>query len=151
MHGTLSRLPGSRRRFKLTPEFLAILEEQMRVDDETTATLLVKIVNSVGYDVFISTIVRAWKILGWTFHGSRYCQMIRAQNKEKRMEWACKNLHKNFKNIIWTDESMIHSLISYSFIFIDSLIHDSFYSASSCLVTGALATPYLFCCTTHLA
>jgi len=42
MHGTLSRLPGSGRRFKLTPDILAIIEEQMRVDDETTATQLVK-------------------------------------------------------------------------------------------------------------
>ena len=37
MHGTLSRLPGSGRHFKLTPDILAIIEEQMRVDDETTA------------------------------------------------------------------------------------------------------------------
>ena len=51
MHGTLSRLPGSGRRFKLTPDILTIIKEQMRVNDETTATQLVKIVNAVGYDV----------------------------------------------------------------------------------------------------
>ena len=79
----------------------------MHTDDETTATQLVKIVNATGYDISTNTIVRARRILGWTFHGSRYCQIIRTQNKEKRMEWACENLHKNFENIVWTDESMI--------------------------------------------
>ena len=51
MHGTLPRLPGSERRFKLTPGILAIIEEEMCVDDETTATQLVKIVNTAGYDI----------------------------------------------------------------------------------------------------
>ena len=59
-----------------------MIEERMRTDDETTATQLVKMVNAVGYNVSKSTIIRARKILGWTFHGSRYCQMIRTQNKE---------------------------------------------------------------------
>ena len=80
--GTLSHLPGSGRCFKLTPDILAIIEEQMRMDNETTATQLVKIVNAVGYDVSKSTIVQALRILRWTFHGSRYCQMIREQRKE---------------------------------------------------------------------
>ena len=79
-HGTLSRLPGSGRRFKLTPEVLAIIEERMRADNEATATQLVKIVNAAGYDISKSAIVRARRILGWTFHGTRYCQMIRAQD-----------------------------------------------------------------------
>ncbi len=63
MHGTLSRLPGSGCRFKQTPKILAIVEEQMRVDDETAAAQLVKIVNAVGYDVSKSTIVQARRIL----------------------------------------------------------------------------------------
>ncbi len=58
-----SHLPRSGRRFKLTPDILAIIEEQLRVDDETTATQLVKIVNAVGYDVSKSTIVRVQRIL----------------------------------------------------------------------------------------
>ena len=57
MHGTLSRLPGRGCRFNLTPDIWAIIEEQMRMDDETTATQLVKIVNAVGYNLSESTIV----------------------------------------------------------------------------------------------
>ena len=81
-HGTLSRLPGSGRRFKLMPEALAMIEAQMQADNETTATQLVKMLNAAGYDVSRSTNIRAWRRLGWTFHGSRYCQMVRTQNKE---------------------------------------------------------------------
>ena len=116
-HGTLSRLPGSGRRFKLTPEALAMIEAQMQADDETTATQLVKMLNAAGYDVSRSTIIRARRRLGWTFHGSRYCQMIRAQNKEKRIIWARANEHNTFDTIVWTDESMIqlenHRTFSY--------------------------------------
>ena len=63
-HTTLSRLPGSGHRFKLTSDILAIIEDQMTEDDETTATQLVKIVNTAGYNVSKSTIIRAWRILG---------------------------------------------------------------------------------------
>ena len=116
-HGTLCRLPGSGGRFKLTPEVLAMIEERMRTNDETTATQFVKMVNTVGYNVSKSTTVRVQRILSWTFHGSGYCQINRTQNKEKRMQWACENLHNRFTNIIWTDESMIqlenHRTFSY--------------------------------------
>ena len=79
----LCHLPGSGRRFKLTPEVLAMIKYRMRTDDETTATQLVKMVNAAGYNMSTSTIIWARKILSWTFHGSRYCQMIRTQNKER--------------------------------------------------------------------
>ena len=106
-HGTIHCLPGSGRCFQLTPEVLAIIEERMQEDDETTASQLVRILNAQGYTVSKPTIVRARKILGWTFHGSRYCQMIRNNNKEKRVEWARENLNNTFENVVWTDESMI--------------------------------------------
>jgi len=83
----------------------AIIEERMQEDDETTASQLVRILNEQGYTVSKPTIVRARKILGWTFHGSRYCQMIRNNNKEKRVEWARENLNNTFENVVWTDES----------------------------------------------
>ena len=75
------------------PDILVIIEKQMRADNETTATQLVKIVNAAQYDVFKSTIVQARGILGWTFNSSRYCHMIRAPNKEKRMEQTVNRYH----------------------------------------------------------
>ena len=96
-HGTLSPLPGSGRRFKLTPETLAMIEAQMQADDETTATQLVKMLNAAGYDVSRSTIIRARRRLGWTFHGSRYCQMIRTQNKEKTDHMGTRQRTQHFR------------------------------------------------------
>ena len=47
-HGTPSCLPGSSRRFKLTPKALAMIEAQMQSDDETTAT---QMLNAAGFDI----------------------------------------------------------------------------------------------------
>ena len=47
------------------------------------------------------------KLLGWTFRGSAYCQLIRAQNKEKRLEWAESYLHDGFEDVVWTDETTV--------------------------------------------
>ena len=47
--GTIHRLPGSGRISKITEEIKAIVEEQMREDDETTAIQLHKLLNDKGY------------------------------------------------------------------------------------------------------
>ena len=52
------------------------------------------------------TLIRARLILGWAFHGSRYCQKIRERNKEKLVLWARENLGNKFEDVVWTDESM---------------------------------------------
>ena len=100
VHRTLSHLHGSGGCFKPTPEVLAIIEAQIQADDQATATQLVKVVDAKGYKVSKSTIIRAHRTLGWTFHGSRYCQMIREQNKEKRVVWTHENINNNFDNVV---------------------------------------------------
>ncbi len=116
-HETISHLPGSGRPFKLTREMLDVIEEQMGQDDENTATQLVRILEERGYKVSKTTIVRARPILGWTFHGSHYCHLIRSVNKEKGLQWAVKNRDNNFEAVRWMDESMIqlenHRTFSY--------------------------------------
>ena len=106
-HGTISHLPGSGRRHKITSEMVGIIEERMNEDDKTTATQLIKLLEDQGYKISKSTILRARKILGWTFHGSKYCQLIRKKNKEMRVKWATENFRNDFKYVVWTDESMI--------------------------------------------
>lgn len=49
--GTIQRLPGSGRISKITEEIKAIVEEQMRADDETTAVQLHKLLNDRGYAI----------------------------------------------------------------------------------------------------
>ena len=64
----------------------------------------------IGFDISIKTILRCRKQLGWTYRGSAYCQMIRAVNKEKRLEWAREYLCESedgFGDVIFSDESTI--------------------------------------------
>lgn len=72
---------GSGRPTKVTPAILAIVEQKMVEDDETTAVQLHKLLTEKGHSISISTIMRARRELGWTFHGSAYCQLIRDVNK----------------------------------------------------------------------
>ena len=89
----------------------------MKHNDETTATQILKMLEEGGHKVSLTTIIRARKNLGWTFHGSRYCQLIREKNKEKRVAWAREHLTDNFAGVVWTNEFMIqlenHRTFSY--------------------------------------
>ena len=110
--GTIRRRPGSGRPTKVTAEFKAIVEEQMRADDEITAVQLHALLKSKGYDISLRTILRCRTSLGWTFRGSAYCQLIRQANKQKWLEWARRYSTESqrqdlFKDVIWSDESSI--------------------------------------------
>ena len=41
-----------------------------------------------GFKISMCMVKRAKKTREWTFHGSRYCQLIQNANKEKRVQWA---------------------------------------------------------------
>lgn len=84
----IRRRSGSGRPTKITAEIKAIVNEYMRKDEETTATQLHALLVSCGYSTSLRTILRCRTALGWPFRGSSYCQLIRAQNKEKRLAWA---------------------------------------------------------------
>ena len=108
--GTIARRPGSGRPTKVTEEVKRIVEEQMRVDDETTAYQLHQLLTSKGYGLSLRTILRCRTALGWTFRGSSYCQLIREVNKTKRLEWArqfVSEASSGFEDVIWTDEATV--------------------------------------------
>ena len=108
--GTIARKPGSGRPSKITSEIKAIVDEQMRTDDETTAVQLHALLKSKGYDISLRTILRCRTSLGWTFRGSAYCQLIRDVNKQKRLEWARtyqSEAENGFNNIIWSNECTV--------------------------------------------
>ena len=81
----------------------------MQSDDETTATQLQHVLNQSGFNISLATIKRCRKELGWTFQGSRYCQLIREPNKLKRLEFAQKCIADNetFCDVIWSDETSV--------------------------------------------
>ena len=57
------------------------------------------------------------KTLGWTFHGSRYCQLIRNANNKKRVQWVKDNLHSSFDDVVWTDGSTIQLENNWMFLY----------------------------------
>ena len=80
----------------------------MEADDERTATQLHQMLIQNGTLISLQTILRCRTALGWTFHGSAYCQLIRNENKTKRPIWARNYLseaEKGFGDVIWTDDS----------------------------------------------
>ena len=69
--GTIKRKPGSRRPSKVTAEVKRTVEEQMRLDDETTATQLHALLNCRGNSLSLRTILRCRTSRGWTFGAVR--------------------------------------------------------------------------------
>lgn len=104
---TISRKPGSGLPPKLTPALQQLIEDTMASNDETTATQLQAIFASLNVYVSLATIVRNRVELGWTYRGSAYCQLIRQQNKVKRLDWARTCINDDFSNVIWTDETSV--------------------------------------------
>ena len=110
--GSVGRQAGSGRRTSQTTEVKTIVEEAMRKDDETTAIQLRSILSAKGYRLSLTTILRCRKLLGWTFRGSAYCQMIRETNKAKHLEWAQQYLSEaldenGFLDVVFTDETSV--------------------------------------------
>ena len=94
--GTIVRKTWSGRPFKISQDIKQIVKVQMRADDETTARQLHCLLTNKGYNISLRTILRCRTILGWTFRGSSYCQLIRTANKQKRVEWAVENTNLDF-------------------------------------------------------
>jgi len=105
--GYIGRKPGSGMTLKLSPAILELIEQCMQEDDETTATQLQTRLAAHNVHVSLSTVLRNRRQLGWIYRGSAYCQLIRNENKQKRLEWAQRNLHDTFEDVIWTDEASI--------------------------------------------
>ena len=99
---TIARKPGSGRPSKITDYVRSVVEHQMRCDDETTATQLHE--RLIQYGIFLSlrTVLRSRELLGWTYRGSAYCQLIRDINKQKWLEWALQNQNNRFENVIFS-------------------------------------------------
>ncbi len=106
---SILRKSGSGRKTKITSEVKCIVEAKMQSDDETTATQLQQVLQMSGISISLTTVKRCRRELGWTFHGSRYCQMIREPNKVKRLEWCVQQMQESddLEDVIWSDETSI--------------------------------------------
>jgi len=105
--GSIGRQPGSGRPSIANRVVKEFVEQQMRLDDETTAHQLHQLLRDRGYSLSLRTVLRRQTSLGWTFHGSLYCQLIWESNKLKRLEWAQKHINDEFDDVIWSDECSV--------------------------------------------
>ena len=78
----------------------------MRLDDETMAYQLHRLLTEKGYSISLRMILRCRTALGWTFRGSTYCQLIREVNKGKELAWAIEHRDDTL-DVIRTDEYTI--------------------------------------------
>ena len=105
--GSISRRPGSGIPSKVAREVKQMVEEQMGLDDKTTAHQLHALLLRHGINILFQTVLLCRSSLGWTFRGSTYCQLIWHANKQKQLEWVLKSVHLEFGNVVWTDECSI--------------------------------------------
>ena len=106
-YGIVEPLPKSGRPTKLTATALQSIENSMQQDDETTAKELVTTLRGNGVSVSTTTALKGRRLLGWTRRGTAYCQLIRAANRIKRLEWARQNTGATFEDVIWSDETSV--------------------------------------------
>ena len=66
---SLARREGSGQPSKVTSEIQEIVDRQMKIDDETTAYQLHKLLVDNGHTMSIAMILRCRKQLGWTVRG----------------------------------------------------------------------------------
>ena len=105
---SIRRKPGSGRPTKvMNPRTLQIIESFMKSNDEATNKEIKEHLETLGLNVSIATIIRAKKMLGWTYQIPGYCQLIRHVNKTKRLNWAKENITENFEDAIWSDETSV--------------------------------------------
>jgi len=106
-HGTIQALDKCRRPTKLGSTVLQTIDDMMQRDDETTAKELVVTLRANGISLSTTTAQKGRRLLEWTRRGTAYCQLFRAPNCAKRLEWARQNLGKSLEDVIWTDETTV--------------------------------------------
>ena len=95
----------------LRDEHYCEIDKALSENDEMTSRQLRAMLISKwpSLSMSISTVERARRELGWVVTSPKYCQLIREQNKQKRLEWCQKMIATNeqFKDVIFTDECSV--------------------------------------------
>ena len=97
-HNSIEPLQSSGWPMKLTDEVLELIDTAM-----ITLQLGNSMSNCSSYIYAICHFALSWKcekLLGWTFCGSAYCQLIYAQNTEKWLEWAERTCMMVFEDMV---------------------------------------------------
>lgn len=109
--GTLYDKPRAGRNKKLVIRHFDIIDEEMRRKDELSSIELAHILLArCDIEVSPRTVRRVRKKLGWTWCGTKYCQLVKDVNKPKRMEHCLKVLSDgdDFADVIFSDECSVN-------------------------------------------
>ncbi len=109
-HGHFQDLPRSGRRRKLDEQILIFIDKETDKNRELEAEALAnKIYERFSIRVCPRTVSIYRRDLGWVYENTRYCQFIRAVNKEKRLKWCLERIAANetFEDFVFTDECTV--------------------------------------------
>ena len=110
-HKTVSDLsPPPRQRKNVTHELLDFIDAEMEKNDELTAVDLQRLIFAqFGFDFSCRKVKELRKKLGWIAEKTRYCQLVREVNREKRLNFSreCIATNDQFDDVIWSDECNI--------------------------------------------
>lgn len=102
------RKNGRPNRLSSNQNIRRIINNCMETNDEITANEIQLLLENHGYRrISKATINRIRRSIGWSLKSTRYCQMVRENNKPKILQWAQQQLNDNFQNVIWTDETSV--------------------------------------------
>ena len=68
---------------------------------------LKQLLKKEGFDASETSIHQWRKNTGWTSKGTRYCQMIRDNTKEKKLNFAKENKEMTLQDTIYTNETTV--------------------------------------------
>lgn len=69
--------------------------------------LLHSCTNDYTASLSLCTVLHSRELLGRTYRGFAYRQLIRDINKQKRLMWALQKQNDNFENVMFSDEASI--------------------------------------------
>lgn len=107
--GMIYDLPRSGRPKALSENSHQQIDKWLQENNELTTTNILNSLISQGARISRSSVGRAIQRLGWSGKTTRYCQLIREANKQKRMDF-CQHMlstRENFYDIIFTDETLV--------------------------------------------
>ena len=82
----------------------------MESNNELTGFVLTRDINKeFNVSFSMSKVRRLRRSLGWLARKTKYCQLVREVNREKRLNYAmeCLRTEETFDNVIWSDECNI--------------------------------------------
>ena len=108
--GSINDKQRTGRHRKLVLQHFDIIDEEMRRNDELSSIELARILRTrCDVDVSPRTVRQVRKKLGWTWSGTKYCQLVKDVNKPKRMEHCLRILSEGdgFEDVTFSDECSV--------------------------------------------